>query len=513
MNKADWLHGYSCNHVTEKTKPRDMNAEEIKKIVDDERAEQLTAQLCRHWEVATQRLDTLAQEVTDGMETCTEAEIYAALMRMQRAVMALLELNKIPTAFLFSEYLERITKATANTSIRQSVMKLLKRLLDDQTAQKQQASFFDMVMQALAKHFTLSPERQAAIREKSDPMQHILNTCAQHLNSNDLMMVVSVLQNIKVEGDTTNQKETTDYLGQMRQTMDALDRQMGESLQMMLIELLILMLLPALMVSLMQQSRTNSQAMAQVFNKVLTRVRKSQGWDDYWNDRRETLKVVNDDRSWRDIMTAERTKERTELGQVPGGLFAKWTTDEEAFEMDFLEAHLSDDDLRFFIFHLAALSEIARELNPTTKFGEEQLVNNDLQRVGEAVMTAAMKLNKLVTEAWFPHYEAMWKELIEDGTIFAHLKVTRKSPHNNLFTARFFCHLVGEMKKSAVFGTHSDHDLAEKLTDPYHVDTYRKNIQEGMGKEKGKLIQIFRSIYLKYNNLAQPNSSCTKKGK
>ena len=63
-----------------------MTTEEIKKIVDDERAEQLTALLCRHWEVATQRLDTLALEVTDGMETCTEAEIYAALMRMQRAV-------------------------------------------------------------------------------------------------------------------------------------------------------------------------------------------------------------------------------------------------------------------------------------------------------------------------------------------------------------------------------------------------------------------------------------------
>ena len=44
----------------------------------------------------------------------------------------------------------------------------------------------------------------------------------------------------------------------------------------------------------------------------------------------------------------------------------------------------------------------------------------------------------------------MWKELIENENIFNHLKVTRKSPHNNLFTARFFCHLVGEMKKRAV---------------------------------------------------------------
>ena len=74
-----------------------MTTEEIKKIVDDERAEQLTALLCRHWEVATQRLDTLAQEITDGIDTCTEAEIYAALMRMQRAVMALIELSKTPT--------------------------------------------------------------------------------------------------------------------------------------------------------------------------------------------------------------------------------------------------------------------------------------------------------------------------------------------------------------------------------------------------------------------------------
>ena len=106
-----------------------MTTEEIKRIVDDERAEQLTVQLCRHWEVATQRLDTLAQEVTNGMDTCTEAEIYAALMRMQRAVMALMDLNKIPTAFLFSEYLDRISQTISDSSMQKSVVTLMEQLL------------------------------------------------------------------------------------------------------------------------------------------------------------------------------------------------------------------------------------------------------------------------------------------------------------------------------------------------------------------------------------------------
>ena len=95
-----------------------MTTEEIKKIVDDERAEQLTVQLCRHWDVATQRLECLAQELTDNMDTCVEAEIYAALMRMQKTMMALIELNKIPTTFLFSEYLDRINQTVSNNSIR-----------------------------------------------------------------------------------------------------------------------------------------------------------------------------------------------------------------------------------------------------------------------------------------------------------------------------------------------------------------------------------------------------------
>ena len=201
-----------------------------------------------------------------------------------------------------------------------------------------------------------------------------------------------------------------------------------------------------------------------------------------------------------------RSKERKELGLVPGGLFAKWTTDREAFEADFLDAHLSDDEVRHFIFHLVTLSEIARELDPTTKFGDEQLVNNELQRVGEAVLSAAQKLHPLVTDAWFPHYDAMWKELIEDENIFNHLKVSRKSPHNNLFTARFFCHLVGEMKKSAVFGGHSDNDLAEKLTEKMYVGTFRKNIQEGMNDENTKIRKAFNTIYQKYNNLAHPKA-------
>ena len=122
------------------------------------------------------------------------------------------------------------------------------------------------------------------------------------------------------------------------------------------------------------------------------------------------------------------------------------------------------------------------------------------------VLEAALKLLDLTDKAWFPHYEKMWQELIQNEDIFAHLKVTRQSPHNNLFTARFFCHLVGEMKKSAVFGAHSDNDLAEKLTEKRYVGTFRKNIQEGMGEESESVRNFFNSIYKKYNALAHPKN-------
>ena len=477
-----------------------MTTEEIKRMVDDGRAEQLTAQLCRHWEVAAERLGGLVQELSAGMDTCVEAEIYAAMMRMQGSVTALVELNKMPTAYLFSEYLDRIGRTVSDTSIRQSVMALTERMMGEKQS-KQKGSFFDIIIKALAQHAVLPAEKQEDILQKASPMQHILSVCAQHLKPEDLMMVMSVIQNMNSASD--NQEDAVRQITDMRQVMDELNNKMSESLQMMLIWLVVLTLLPGMMVSMMQQSRTNSKAMARLFNKVLLRVRESTEWWNYWRDRRETLRVVSDSSSWKDIMTAERSKEREALGQVRGGLFAKWTTDRDAFDAEFLEAGLSDDDLRCFIFHLAALSEIARELEPTTKFGEEQLVLNDEQRVGEAVMTAAQKLHDLVAAAWFPHYDAMWQELIANEEIFDRLKVTRKSPHNNLFTARFFCHLVGEMKKSAVFGAHSDGDLAEKLTSKRYVGTFRKNIQEGMGAETETIRNIFNAIYLKYNALAR----------
>jgi hypothetical protein len=477
-----------------------MTTEEIKRMVDDGRAEQLTAQLCRHWEVAAERLGGLVQELSAGMDTCVEAEIYAAMMRMQGSVTALVELNKMPTAYLFSEYLDRIGRTVSDTSIRQSVMALTERMMGEKQS-KQKGSFFDIIIKALAQHAVLPAEKQEDILQKASPMQHILSVCAQHLKPEDLMMVMSVIQNMNSVSD--NQEDAVRQITDMRQAMDELNNKMSESLQMMLIWLVVLTLLPGMMVSMMQQSRTNSKAMARLFNKVLLRVRESTEWWNYWRDRRETLRVVSDSSSWKDIMTAERSKEREALGQVRGGLFAKWTTDRDAFDAEFLEAGLSDDDLRCFIFHLAALSEIARELEPTTKFGEEQLVLNDEQRVGEAVMAAAQKLHVLLAAAWFPHYDAMWQELIANEEIFDRLKVTRKSPHNNLFTARFFCHLVGEMKKSAVFGAHSDGDLAEKLTSKRYVGTFRKNIQEGMGAETETIRNIFNTIYLKYNALAR----------
>ena len=480
-----------------------MNAETIKRIVDDERVERLTAQLCRHWDVATERLEELVQDLNEGMDTCAEAEIYAALMRMQSAIMALMELNKLPCTYLFTAYLERIAKTVSNEDIRGSVVKLIEQLFSKKSAQPQ-TSFFDMVNQSMAQHFALSPEHQATIQQKVMPMQQIFAICAQHLKSTDLMMFASIIQELNTEGNAMDHEETIQHLKKMRQAMDTLATQMNENLQMMLIWLGILTLLPSMMVSLMQQSQHDSKAMANLLNKVLVRVRESNAWWNYWKEHRDTLRVVSDDSSWKDIMTAERSKERKELGLVPGGLFAKWTTDREAFEADFLDAHLSDDEVRHFIFHLVTLSEIARELDPTTKFGDEQLVNNELQRVGEAVLSAAQKLHQLVSDAWFPHYDAMWKELIEDENIFNHLKVSRKSPHNNLFTARFFCHLVGEMKKSAVFGGHSDNDLAEKLTEKTYVGTFRKNIQEGMGDETEKTQHIFNAILQKYNSLAHP---------
>ena len=482
-----------------------MNTETIKRIVDDERVERLTAQLCRHWDVATERLEELVQDQNEGMDTCAEAEIYAALMRMQSAIMALMELNKLPCTYLFTAYLERIAKTVSNEDIRGSVVKLIEQLFSKKSAQPQ-TSFFDMVNQSMAQHFALSPEHQATIQQKVMPMQQIFAICAQHLKSTDLMMFASIIQELNTEGNAMDHEETIQHLKKMRQAMDTLATQMNENLQMMLIWLGILTLLPSMMVSLMQQSQRDSKAMANLFNKVLVHVRESNAWWNYWKEHRDTLRVVSDDSSWKDIMTAERSKERKELGLVPGGLFAKWTTDREAFEADFLDAHLSDDEVRHFIFHLVTLSEIARELDPTTKFGDEQLVNNELQRVGEAVLSAAQKLHQLVSEAWFPHYDAMWKELIEDENIFNHLKVSRKSPHNNLFTARFFCHLVGEMKKSAVFGGHSDNDLAEKLTEKTYVGTFRKNIQEGMNDENTKIRKAFNTIYQKYNNLAHPKA-------
>ena len=481
-----------------------MTTEEIKKIVDDEQAEQLTTLICRHWEVATQRLSTLAQEITDGMDTCIEAEIYAALVRMQRATTALLELNATPSALLVSEYLERIEKTVSNASLRQSVITLEQQLSGAEPAKEQESPFFDVVTMMLTQPMTLPTEQQKAARQQFSPTQHIVSALAQHMKPDELLTMLQVVQTTDIDSEIQKMDETTNLVQDMRQVMETLDSRMSESLQMMLLELFILQILPSMTVSMIQQRRTDSKAMAHLFNKVLMQVRESNTWWNYWKEHRETLRVVSDSCSWCDIMTAQRTKERAALGQVPGGLFAKWTTDREAFDEAFLDTHLDDDTLRHFIFHLATLSEIARELDPTSKFGDEQLVMDDLQRVGDAVMEAARQLDNLVDKAWYPHYEAMWQELIQDENIFAHLKVTRKSPHNNLFTARFFCHLVGEMKKSAVFGTHSDGDLAEKLTEKPSVGTFRKNIQEGMGGEAQDIQNVFNVIYQKYNRLAHP---------
>ena len=485
-----------------------MTAEEIRKIVDDERTEQLTAQVCHHWQVAADRLEGLVQELAEGMDTFVEAELYAAIVRLQSVITALLELNRMPCTFLFSEYIERISQTVSNPRMRQAVMALAGKLMSDESL-PERTPFFDLLEQMIAQHMALPAEQQEAIQKQASPIGRLLSLCAQYMDPNDLMMLTPIMQSANAESGDSDKEETDNYLKSIRSAMDCIASTMSEGLQGMVILLIVLMMIPEVAVNLFQKNRNNSKVMASLFNKVLTRARKSDGWEHYWKERRDTLRVVNDSSSWQDVMTAERSKELQELAQVPGGLFAKWTGDREVFDSDFQEAQLSDEQIRYFIFHLASLCEVARELDPTTKFGNEQLVNNDVQRVGEAVMNAANKLTNLLDDRWLPHYINMWKELIEDENIFAHLMVTRKSPHNNLYTARFFCHLVGEMKKSAVFGAHSDRDLALKLTEMQYVDTFRKNIQEGMSDDDDDLKNTFRAIYQKYSQLAHSEHNCT----
>ena len=480
-----------------------MTNEEIKKIVDDERVEQLTVQACHHWEIATQRLDELTKELDAKVDTCVEAEIYAAQMRMQSAVMALVELNKMPCAYLFTEYVDRIEKVVSDGSIQCSIMTLMNLLQDEQFAKKK-GDFLDFVIQSTIQNVALPKEQQKSLEQKISPMQQFLSICAQHMKPNDLMMVLNMIQEVNNEDGDNDNEETVDFIQTIRKMTDDLSVVMTDNLQTMAMWLLILMMLPDLIMKLIKLPRGNSKAMAELFNNVLIRTRKSDNWNNYWKDRRDTLRVVSDSCSWNDIMINERTNILAELGKIPGGLFAKWSNDREAFNADFLEAHLDDDALRRFIFHLTYLYEIARELDPLTKFGDEDIVNTEVQQVGDAVMAAARKLYDLVDNAWLPHYDNMWKELIEDEDVFARLKVTRKSPHNNLFTARFFCHLVGEMKKSAVFGAHSDNDLAQKLTDKRSVGTFRKNIQEGFSDNEDELKIFICDIILKYKDLAHP---------
>ena len=236
-----------------------MTTEDIKRIVDDERTEQLTAQLCRHWEVATQRLEALVKDLEDGMDTCIEAEVYAAVMRMQSAVMAMMELNKMPCAFLFSEYLDHIAQSVSNTSIRESVMALAKQLFTEQPAMgKRHDSFFELVAKMMAQHSALPKEKQDAIQEKISPKEHVFALFAQYLKPEDLMMVASLIQEINV-GD---QEEIAGNVMAMRQTMDDLAGKMGESRLHLLICMVLLVLLPGLMVNMFQQSRRDSKAMA-----------------------------------------------------------------------------------------------------------------------------------------------------------------------------------------------------------------------------------------------------------
>ena len=477
-----------------------MTTEEIKTIVTDKEVERLTALFCHQWQVACERMNCLRKELSEGIDTNIEAEVYAALMRMQGGVMALMELAKKPCAFIFAESLDKCAKVIDNPLLHQAMTSLIKQY--DEQNKATTASFLDFINSAMSQFVSLPAEQQADITQKVSALQQAFAMFAQTLQPEDLMMLVPLIQEIQAEGELANMKETSENLSKLRTTIDSITDSLASARLHLLILLLLLTILPAAILRQMMAWRADSSKMAPLLDKVLAQVRKGEPWEHYWEGRRQTLRVVSNSSSWNDTLRGELKKEKEILGQIPEGLFAKWSTDQEAFAADLLKAGLNDDAMRSFIFHLACVEELGRELNPFAKGGKERFANDERQTVCNAVIEAAGKLDDLVAGKWYPYFHNLWKDLLNEDALFERLKISRKSPHNNLFTARFFCHLVGGMKKSAVFGSHSDNDLAKKLVSSDSVITFRKNIQEGMDKEGTAEKEIFDQILLKYKHLA-----------
>ena len=101
-----------------------MTTDNIKKIVTDEEVERLTTAFCHHWTTVTERLSTLAEEAERGDSVCLEAEMYAALARMQQAATMLTRLNQMPDAFLYSCYTERLVEAVSDKHLGKANAKL-----------------------------------------------------------------------------------------------------------------------------------------------------------------------------------------------------------------------------------------------------------------------------------------------------------------------------------------------------------------------------------------------------
>ena len=478
-----------------------MTTEEIRNIIADEQVSRLTQQFCHHWQVAGERMACLTKELVEGIDTNVEAELYAILMRLQRTFVALMELNKKPFAYLFADSLERIEATLDDTPIRSAVMTLLRAAGAQETTQVQKGSFFDIIGNSLAQLSSPS-DQQIVMENREASIAHLIGFIVKYLQPQELMSLIPIIQQMQ-EDDGTDDKEATEaQMEEMHTAFDEIASRMNSSRLQMGIMLLLTAIIPEVLVEQMKTWRADSIRMAPLVNKVLAQVRSSKTWEHYWEGRRQTLRVVSDNTSWNETLRTELSKEKELLGKVPEGLFAKWATDTTAFTEDFLKAGLDDDGMRNFVFHLACVQELGRELSPLAKNDKEEILRDDRQTIGDAVLDAASKLDDLVEKKWISYYYDMWRELIQNDHIFVRLKVTRKSPHNNLFTARFFCHLVGEMKKSAIFGSHADADLAKKLVKGDAVGTFRKNIQEGFSENEDDARKSFASILLKYKKLA-----------
>ena len=449
--------------------------ETILALASDERVSELLQLLSYNWDVAAQRMETIARERREQLYDDCGVEAMAVFCRMERIGALMVALNSRPQAFLLGGFRQLLHQMHDDHRMDCELAAMLTQKSSAKTIDG--PTFWERLKELYLMKGRTSLPHDAIVRKLFQT--RFLPNLDDEENLRWMQTLVQPAQGGEQELQDAQQElmERMVFLGQN------LGQVASDSRAEMAVGLTVVHELTELLADMCDLSKMDDETVSNIFETAKAELMESSDWQEYWADHLKHLELQGE---LADQLAKDREEVETWLADVHHYLYNKWNESPEAFGRALKSQQLGDEDVLKLLFYLAKKDAIALE----TESPDQRM-----EHMQENALQAAMKLRELAADKYYDQYEALCRQILENKLIAPVLADYNSSKYNQGFNMQRLCKIIGYLHREYhLFGSYTPEDMGKLMGDRY-VKNSRDSISNYIKKKSSDLTaQIFSEL-------------------